>query len=88
MKASCHKTFCSLVNQIVGSDRRHRIYIMRREKYNWPTHWWCEPGRHVRLTPEGIIKAMKGSCSKGHVQVFECNLQTLKIKKIFDGENK
>lgn len=84
----CHKEYCDLVKHYLGKRQKEMLYIMRRKKRSSMGGWWCEPPRHVRLTPDGVIKAMQGYCSKGHVQVFEVNLKTLKVRKIFDGDNK
>lgn len=85
MKRRHHKTYCGLVNDIMGKGTKHMtVYLYRRQKY-YSKRWWCEPPRHVRLTPEGILKAMKGSCSQGHGQVFKIDLERMKITKIFDG---
>lgn len=85
------KNWCFLMDKMLGlagsSVLRGDIgYFVRGRQHEGEGYWW-EPGRHLRHTPENIVKQLKhDSCMNNRfIEVIECDFENRKMKVIFKG---
>ncbi len=77
------------LKMIAEPSFRGKVFVVRGETRSG-AGWWCEAMRHVKKTPQGIVKQIvnDGCMNNREIEIFEFDMNEIKGVRLWKGRVK